>query len=352
MRERDDTVIIRSMSKAFALAGARVGYILAPEALAAQIDAIRLPAGISSTSAALAELALEHRDEMQAAVAATIAERDRMAAALAAAGIGVRPSVTNFLLLDLDEPGDDLAARLKAEGLVVRNQGDPSLARTIRISPATPAANDLLLQALGAQATRPAAPPGRTARVQRTTSETQIDCRVAIDGTGQAAVATGIGFLDHMLTALSFHSLIDIAVSCQGDLWIDPHHTVEDVAIALGQALDRALGDRAGVRRYGDARAPLDEAHCHATVDLSGRGMATVDLRLIGPAIGELPTSLVPHFFDTLSRHSRIGIHLAGTGQDDHHLVEAAFKSLALALRAACTLDGRRRSVPSTKGAL
>ena len=352
VRERDDTVVIRSMSKAFALAGARIGYILAPESMAAQLDAIRLPAGISSISAALAELALEHVDEMQAAAAGIVAERRRMAAALTAAGISVRPSVTNFLLLDVDEPGKELAARLLAQGLIVRTQDDPSLARSIRVSPSTPAANDLLLQALGAQ---PAAAPGgasRTARVERSTSETQIDCRVAIDGSGRAAVATGIGFLDHMLTALSFHSMIDIAVTCQGDLWIDAHHTVEDVAIALGQALDQALGDRKGVRRYGDARAPLDEALCHATVDLSGRGMATVDLRLIGPSIGELPTSLVPHFFDTLSRQSRIGIHLSGAGQDDHHLVEAAFKSLALALRAACTVDDRRSSVPSTKGAL
>ncbi len=150
MLERDDTVVIRSMSKAFALAGARVGYILAPEALAAQIDAIRLPAGISSTSAALAEMALENLDEMRATAAATVAERDRMAAALTAAGIGVRPSCTNFLLLDVDEPGQELADRLIAQGLIVRTSSDPELARTIRISPATPDSNDLLLQALGA----------------------------------------------------------------------------------------------------------------------------------------------------------------------------------------------------------
>ena len=127
---------------------------------------------------------------------------------------------------------------------------------------------------------------------------------------------------------------------------------MEDVAIALGQALDQALGDRFGVRRFGDARAPLDEALCHATVDLSGRGMATIDLRLIGPVIGELPSPLVPHFFDTLARQSRIGIHLGGSGQDDHHLCEAAFKSLALALREACAVDPRRESIPSTKGTL
>jgi imidazoleglycerol-phosphate dehydratase len=156
-----------------------------------------------------------------------------------------------------------------------------------------------------------------------------------------------------MLTALSVHSLIDIDLTCQGDLWVDAHHTVEDVAIGLGGALDRALADRAGVRRFGDARAPLDESLAHATVDLSGRGVATCDLRLVGPAIGELPASLVPHFFDTLARNARLGLHIRGSGGDDHHLVEAAFKAFALALRAACEMDARRAgSVPSTKGAL
>jgi imidazoleglycerol-phosphate dehydratase len=174
-----------------------------------------------------------------------------------------------------------------------------------------------------------------------------------VDGTGRARVSTGIGFLDHMLTALACHSLVDLELTCQGDLWVDAHHTVEDVAIALGTALDRALGDRAGVRRFGDARAPLDEALAQATVDLSGRGVATCDLRLVGPSVGELPASLVPHYFDTLARNARVGLHLRGSGADDHHLVEAAFKAFALALRQACEPDPRRDgAVPSTKGAL
>jgi imidazoleglycerol-phosphate dehydratase len=300
----------------------------------------------------MAEMALEARDDMRALAAATVAERDRMGAALAAAGIGVRPSCTNFLLLDVGEPGEPLATRVRREGLVVRTFGDPDLVNCIRVSPATPESNDLLLRALGASPSTAAGAPGRSARVARMTTETTIDCNIDLDGTGAAAVATGIGFLDHMLTALACHSLIDLRLTCQGDLWVDLHHTVEDVAIALGQALDQALGDRAGIRRFGDARAPLDESLCHATVDLSGRGIATIDLRLVGPVIGELPAALIPHFFDTLARQSRIGIHLSGAGRDDHHLCEAAFKSLALALRAACAPDDRRQSVPSTKGTL
>ncbi len=159
--------------------------------------------------------------------------------------------------------------------------------------------------------------------------------------------------LDHMLGALAAHSLIDLDLTCAGDLWVDEHHTVEDVAIVLGQALDGALGERAGIRRFGDARAPLDEAAVHAVVDLGGRGAARIDLPFAGERVGALPASLVPHLFDSLSRHGRMAIHLTGTGADDHHLLEAAFKALALALRAAWEPDPRRAgAVPSTKGSL
>ena len=228
-------------------------------------------------------MALENLDEMRTTAAATVAERDRMAAALTAAGIGVRPSCTNFLLLDVDEPGQELADRLIAQGLIVRTWSDPGWPGRSGSAPATPDSNDLLLQALGAA---PSACPERARAGPPACSGARPRPRSTAGwrstAPDTAAVATGIGFLDHMLTALSCHSLIDIQLTCQGDLWVDPHHTVEDVAIALGQALDLALGDRAGVRRFGDARAPLDEALCHATVDLSGRGMATIDLRAGG----------------------------------------------------------------------
>ena len=352
--EREATVVVRTMSKAFALAGERIGYMLVPERLAEPLDAIRLPAGISVTAAALAELALEHIDEMRADAEATVAERDRMIVALRAAGYQVGDSRASFLLVDTRRPAAEAAAELADQGLIVRTSEDPRLATHIRISPAWPADNDRLLAALGASAgERAGAEGGRVGEVTRRTAETDVRCRVAVDGGGRPRISTGIGFLDHMLTALSVHSLIDIELTCQGDLWVDAHHTVEDVAIGLGGALDRALGDRAGVRRFGDARAPLDEALAHATVDLSGRGVATCDLRLVGPAIGELPASLIPHFFDTLARNARLGLHIRGSGGDDHHLVEAAFKAFALALRAACEADERRAgSVPSTKGAL
>jgi imidazoleglycerol-phosphate dehydratase len=157
-----------------------------------------------------------------------------------------------------------------------------------------------------------------------------------------------------MLTSLAFWSLTDLDLRCSGDLWVDEHHTVEDCAIALGEALDIALGDRAGVRRFGSARAPLDEALAEAVVDLSGRGGGgTVHLALSGQPVGGIPTTLFAHALDALARHARMTLHLRATGTDDHHVVEAAFKALALALRAAVAIDpARADATPSTKAVL
>ena len=352
-RERENTVVVRTLSKAFAVAAARVGYILAPPALAAKFEAIRPPGSISSHSAALARMALADPDEMLRNVADTVAERARMTEALRSLGWQVADSRTNFLFCDLGEPNTATVERLLGAAIVVRTFD--ALPDHIRMTLGTPADNDRVLEALGAAPPRrPApAPGGRTATIERRTRETQIACTVDLDGTGASRLSTGIGFLDHMLTALSLHSMVDIDLICTGDLWVDPHHTVEDVAIVLGGALDAALGDRAGIARYGDAKAPLDEALVHATVDLGGRGFSRVDLGLRGPALGELPVTLVPHFADSLSRSGRMAIHLEGSGADDHHVVEAAFKALALALRAGWARDDRRAgALPSTKGAV
>ena len=355
VRGRQNTVVLRTMSKAFALAGIRVGYVLAPADLAAGLDAIRPPASIGVHAAAMAELALQHTDEMQERVRLTCAERDRIGAELRRGGYTVAPSCANFVLVDLGGAAAPVARRLLERGMVVRTFADPLLRNCIRISPATPDENDRLLEDLCGRAPERAAAPraARTGETERRTRETDIRCRVSLDGSGRAVVATGIGMLDHMLTALAAHSLVDLDLTCSGDLWVDEHHTVEDVAIVLGQALDRALGDRTGIKRFGDARAPLDEAVAHAVVDLGGRGIAEIDLPMQGERVGGLPATLVPHFFDSLSRNGRIGIHLAGTGRDDHHLLEAGFKALALALRQAWEPDPRRGgAVPSTKGSM
>jgi imidazoleglycerol phosphate dehydratase HisB len=191
----------------------------------------------------------------------------------------------------------------------------------------------------------------RTATVERATRETAVTCKLVLDGAGASSIATGIGFLDHMLGALAQHARFDLELRCTGDLHIDDHHTAEDCALALGAALDRALGDRAGIRRFGHAYCPLDEALARAVVDLSGRPFAAVDLGLRREALGGLACENVGHVFTSLAMASRSCIHIdVLRGINDHHRAEAAFKALAVALRHAVGHDGA--GVPSTKGVL
>ena len=194
----------------------------------------------------------------------------------------------------------------------------------------------------------------RHASVSRKTGETAISVEVTIDGTGKSAIATGIGMLDHLLDQIARHGLFDLTVQASGDLHVDPHHTVEDLAIVLGQAFDQALGDRAGIVRMGHAIVPLDEALAMVALDLSGRGHVVIEADFSAPSIGELPTDLIPHLLETFARECRCNLHVQLVrGANDHHKAEAIFKALARALGAASQQDPRRQGdIPSTKGSL
>lgn len=194
----------------------------------------------------------------------------------------------------------------------------------------------------------------RLATVKRATSETSISVTLDLDGTGQHAISTGVGFLDHMLRHIAVHGLFDLDLKAAGDLEIDTHHTIEDTALALGQAFDQALGDRRGIVRMGSAYAPMDETLAFAAVDLSGRPYSVFQGKWHSPQIGQFPVSLVRHFIESLAVTSRANIHARVLyGRDDHHQAEALFKALARALDAATQLDPRRSgAVPSTKGSL
>ena len=196
--------------------------------------------------------------------------------------------------------------------------------------------------------------PHRTAHVHRETRETRIDLSLDLDGTGQADVSTGVGFLDHMLDSLARHARFDLTIKATGDLHVDTHHTTEDVGIALGQALDRALDERRGLLRFADAAVPLDEALAHVAVDLSGRGSASIDLHLAGETLGTLPAEMVPHLLRSLAVEGRFTLHARVlAGENDHHRAEATFKALARALDIATRMDPRLADqVPSTKGSL
>jgi imidazoleglycerol-phosphate dehydratase len=192
----------------------------------------------------------------------------------------------------------------------------------------------------------------RQATVERTTRETEVAVTLLLDGRGDTEIATGIGFLDHLLDALARHARFDLQLSCRGDLEVDDHHTAEDCAIVLGQALDQALGARRGIVRFGDAHAPLDEALARSVVDLSGRAFSDVNLGLRGERLGTLACENVGHVLRSLAANGRLALHVdVLKGANDHHIAEAAFKATALALRRACAVDGSA-GVPSTKGVL
>ena len=193
---------------------------------------------------------------------------------------------------------------------------------------------------------------GRRVTVARRTRETDITITLDLDGSGTADVATGVGFYDHLLTSFAHHGLFDLAIAASGDLDIDEHHTVEDVALVLGAAFAEALGDRAGIRRFADASVPMDESIAVAVVDVGGRPYAVTDLPFRGERAGALPLQLIEHALESFAGTSGTTLHLHGSGRNDHHLAEAAFKALARAMRSACEVDPRRVGVASTKGTL
>jgi len=329
----DGVIVLRTFSKAFALAGARIGYALADAETAAELNARQAPAPVSGLSVALALAALADPPD----VAPTLEERERLASALRALGLDPLPSQANFLYVPVDD-GVALGDSLLRAGLVVRAY--PS---AIRVSVLDPEDDDLLVETLARTLDRvaPVAPAGgRRVRHLRATAETRFAVRLALDGASRVRVATGAGIYDHFLEQLAFHAGLDLVLEGAGDTETGNHHTAEDAALALGEALDRALGDRRGIARYGDAVVPMDDALARAAVDLGGRAHA--ELRL------QLEPGMAAHMLSSLAQASRMAIHVEATGRDAHHVAEAAFKAVGRALRVAVRTEGA--GVPSTKG--
>lgn len=192
----------------------------------------------------------------------------------------------------------------------------------------------------------------RTSSATRTTTETDITGEVNLDGSGSASVDTGVGMFDHLLTAFAHHGLIDLTVTTKGDLHVDDHHTVEDTMLVLGGLLDDALGDRAGINRYGDASVPMDEAIARVSVDLGGRPYLVFNAAFSADRIGTLSTQMISHSLEAFARTARATINIEASGSNDHHIAEATFKALARAFRTAAEIDPRRVGLPSTKGAM
>ena len=329
----EGVIVIRTFSKAFGLAGARVGYAIADADAAAELNRRQAPLAVSTLSAALAVAALASPPD----VAPVVEERERLAEALRALGLEPWPSRANFVFVPLQDP-EAVAGSLLRDGVVVRVFPDG-----IRISVRDREDDDLLLGSLARALDRPspaAEAPRRRVRHLRATAETRIAVRLGLDGAGRVRVATGAGIYDHLLEQLAFHGGLDLVLEGVGDLETGIHHTAEDAAIALGEALDRVLGDRRGIARYGDAVVPMDDALARASVDLGGRPWCECRL--------EREPGLAGHVLQSLSQAGRLGLHVEATGRDEHHVAEAAFKAVGRALRAAVRLEGA--GIPSTKG--
>jgi histidinol-phosphate/aromatic aminotransferase/cobyric acid decarboxylase-like protein/imidazoleglycerol phosphate dehydratase HisB len=331
----DEVIVLRTFSKLFALAGARVGYAIATDEIADELNARQSPAPVSSLGAELAIAALESKPD----AAPVIEERERLASALRALGLEPLRSHTNFLYVPV-ENGRDLGDALLRQGMVVRTYDG-----AIRASVRDAADDDLLVEALARLLDRPspvAASGHRRARTLRATAETRFSTRLALDGASRVRVATGAGLYDHFLEQLAFHAGFDLLLEGVGDLETGDHHTAEDAALALGAALDAALGDRRGIARYGDAVVPMDDALASAAVDLGGRAHAVLDL--------QHDPGLAVHMLASLAQAARASLHVEASGSDAHHIAEAAFKAVGRALRAAVRSEGA--GVPSTKGQL
>jgi histidinol-phosphate aminotransferase/imidazoleglycerol-phosphate dehydratase/histidinol-phosphatase len=324
----DGVIVIRTFSKAFGLAGARIGYLLASPDIAAELRARQAPAPVSTLSVALALAALRNPPD----VASVVAERERVAEELRALGYEPLPSHANFVFVPVPEP-HVLGERLLRHGLVVR-----MTAGGIRISVRDRDDDDLLVAALAGESRQ----ARRRARHVRATAETAVRVRLGLDGAGRVRVATGAGLYDHLLEQLAFHGNLDLVVDGAGDLETGAHHTAEDTAIAVGEALDRALGDRRGIARYGSAVVPMDDALARAAVDLGGRRGAEIEL-------AEDP-GLARHALESFANAGRMTLHVSATGRDPHHVAEAACKAVGRALREAVRPDGDE--LPSTKGVL
>jgi imidazoleglycerol-phosphate dehydratase/histidinol-phosphatase len=331
----DGVIVLRTFSKLFGLAGARIGYALAVPEVAAELNARQAPAPISTVSAALAVAALADKPD----VAPVLEERERFASSLRALGLSPLESHANFLYVPVDD-GARIGDTLLRHGIVVRAYPD-----AIRVSVLDREDDDLLVEALARvlDVPPPIAPAGtRRARTVRATAETSLAVRLALDGASRVRVATGAGLYDHFLEQLAFHAGFDLVLEGSGDLETGEHHTAEDAALAFGEALDAALGDRRGIARYGDAVVPMDDALARAAVDLGGRAHAELTL--------QADPGLAVHMLSSLARAARASIHVDASGRDAHHVAEAAFKAVGRALRIAVAREGA--GLPSTKGLL
>lgn len=343
-------VVLRTLSKAYALAGVRGGALLADPAVIELLLKVLPPYPIArpvetAILNALAPSAMAvHAQRLEEA----LSERVRLAEGLATSKFvkTVYPSDANFVLLEVND-ADALFKRLRQFNVKIRDYR--STTGRVRVSVGSPGENTIALQAFGVM--DKVERNDRIGEMFRKTNETDISVRVNLDDASQTKIETGIGFYDHMLEQISKHGGMGLTLSCEGDLHIDAHHTVEDTALAFGAALKQALGDKAGIGRYGYV-IPMDETQAQVAIDLSGRPAAVFRGEFPTDHVGDFPVEMCPHFFESLAQTLGAAIHIDVKGDNSHHMIEACFKGVGRALRPALGIVGSSTEIPSTKGTL
>ncbi len=376
--ERQNLVVLRTFSKWAGLAGLRAGYGAFPAWLMPVLWKAKQPYNVNVAASTAAIASLADLDWLAGNVARLRSERTRLFSLLKQIPyLEPQPSQANFILCRVKgRSAVELKQALLGQGILVRYYNTPPVEDCLRISIGKPQDGQRIMRALVGLAGDPdlenrlsavlqesepvedsasaANPTGRTAMVHRQTGETLVDVRLDLDGAGAHMIHTGLGFFDHMLTQLAVHGLFDLDIQGLGDLQVDPHHLVEDTALALGEAFSQALGDRRGITRMGSALVPMDESLAEVVVDFSSRPYAVIQVGWHAPAVGGIPNSLWAHFLESFAQRAGCTLHVTlRGGRDDHHQIEAIFKALGRALEAAVRLDPRRSGqVPSSKGTL
>ena len=401
LAEFPNLIVLQTLSKSFGLAGIRLGIALASKEIIAYFDKIKAPYNVNSLTAKVALSALLRPEIMQAKVQETLQERDYVTKRLellkqqlvdSPIALGtIFPSQANFVLFQIDQ-ALRIQQALAEQKVILRYRGNElHCENSLRLSIGSRSENNTFFEALitvlgyqgprykqmiellDLQPTHSSVNPVKTAQnhileqntdanlsskssrratIRRHTNETKIDITLNLDGTGVHQISTGLRFFDHMLEQIARHGLIDLDIQCQGDLDIDEHHTIEDVGIALGQALSQAYGDKRGIDRYGFV-LPMDEARATVALDLSGRPYLVFNANFTRDYVGDVPTDMIEHFFYSLATHMQATLHLDVLGSNDHHKVEACFKGLARALKQSIEYNPRiSGQIPSSKGSL
>ena len=347
-------IVLQTLSKAYGLAGLRVGLTVADPFVVSVFDKVRYPYNIGSDTL---RLALERLDSRRVAAQVTEikAQRELLRKRLEAFSCVSRvfPSDANFLLVQTPDPLG-LYNHLLGDGIIVRNRSNvPGCGKALRLTVGTPAENDRLIRSIERyerpDTVQETVPSGRRSVRERFTKETRVRVEVDLDGSGESYISTGSRFLDHMLDQIPHHGGISLIINAEGDLDVDAHHTMEDVAITLGEAILEALGDRKGIGRYGFA-LPMDESEAMVLLDLGGRIDFKWDVAFTREYVGDIPTEMFGHFFQSLCSAMKCNLHISAKGENNHHIVEAVFKAFARTLRAAVRRDPLDDSIPSSKG--